>query len=50
VLRRASLAAAETGDATRITDQLLVSAIEELRLADDAIARSALGAPAGERA
>ncbi|MGN6166682.1 MAG: AAA family ATPase [Solirubrobacteraceae bacterium] len=30
VLRRASLAAAENGDATRITDQLLVSAIEEL--------------------
>ena len=45
VLRRASLAAAEKGDATRITDQLLVSAIEDLRLADDSIARSALGAP-----
>jgi hypothetical protein len=45
VLRRASLAAAENGDATRITDQLLVSAIEDLHLADDSLARSALGAP-----
>jgi ATP-dependent 26S proteasome regulatory subunit len=45
VLRRASLAAAENGDATRITDQLLVRAIEDLRLADDSVARSALGAP-----
>lgn len=45
VLRRASLAAAENGDATRSTDQLLVSAIEDLRLAHDSVARSALGAP-----
>lgn len=45
VLRRAALTAAENGDATRITDQLLVGAIEELRLADDSVARSALGAP-----
>lgn len=45
LLRRASIAAAENGDATRITDQLLVRAIEDLRLADDSVARSALGAP-----
>jgi ATP-dependent 26S proteasome regulatory subunit len=45
VLRRASLSAAERGDATRISDQLLVEAIDELRLADDQITRSVLGAP-----
>jgi SpoVK/Ycf46/Vps4 family AAA+-type ATPase len=45
VLRRASLAAAEDGDAKRITDELLIGAIKDLRLTDDEVARSALGAP-----
>jgi cell division protease FtsH len=47
VLRRATVIAAEQGDATRIDDQLLADAIEELRQATDQIGRAVLGAPPG---
>jgi cell division protease FtsH len=45
VLRRAALTGAENGDATRITDELLAAAIDELREGQSQLTSSLLGGP-----
>jgi ATPase family associated with various cellular activities (AAA) len=43
VLRRAALIAAERGDVTRVTDELVTSAIDELRAGSDQLSRTIIG-------
>lgn len=45
VLRRAALTGAERGDPTHVTDELLSSAIDELRAGQDQLTSSLLGGP-----
>lgn len=47
-LRRAALLAAERGDQNRIDDELLASAIHELREGTDQITSALLGAQAAQ--
>ena len=45
VLRRAALLAAERGDSSHVTDELLSAAVQELSEASDQLTTSLLGGP-----